>query len=273
MHGFALSTTAGTYKDWNHIVPWIKQNNPDQIVIPLNVDNGFDSTKQMVQQIYDINQLIQGITANNESFSQGFHVIAHSQGALLMRSIMQMYGLNVDNFVSLAGIHNGIYGLGPLDQYPWLENLTDVELTALFYTATMQKEFSVANWWNCAINRDLYLERNVFLPMINQEIENNTIPYYKSNFINSISGSLHAFASPQDGIVTPWISELFGFFDEQLNFKTMNQTYSYQNDSYGLKTLNEQGKLHLYQIDNIKHAQWLSDQAVFEQYILPIISK
>ncbi|KAF2071940.1 hypothetical protein CYY_006755 [Polysphondylium violaceum] len=254
MHGFALSTTAGTYHDWNHYVSWLNQSNPDQI-------------------IYDVNQLIQGIIANNDNFSQGFHIVAHSQGALLMRSVIEMYGLNVDTFVSLAGVHNGIYGLGPLDQYPWLENLTDFELTEIFYTPTMQQGFSVANWWNCAVSRDRYLENNVFLPMINQEIENNTIANYKTNFLASIKGSLHAFGSPQDGIVTPWNSELFGFFDDQLFMKSMNETYSYINDSYGLRTLDSQGKLFLYQIDNVKHAEWLSRQDLFEQYVLPLISK
>ncbi|EGG17218.1 palmitoyl-protein thioesterase 2 [Cavenderia fasciculata] len=268
LHGFALSNTAGTYRDFTDYVNWIKQNNPNQIAISLNVDNGFDSTQAMINQIYDVYQLIQNITKNNESFANGYHLVGHSQGALILRSVVELYGLPVNTFVSLAGVHMGIYGLGPLSG--WEQNLTEWELTNLFYTKTFQKSFSVANWWHDPQNRDRYLSENVFLPSINQELPNQ-IPQYKENLINI--GSFHCFGSKDDGTVVPWISELFGFFDSNLNLQPMFERDVYINDTFGLQTLYKEGRLTLTEIDGIAHAHWLSNQTIFNQYILPLISK
>ncbi|EGC31144.1 hypothetical protein DICPUDRAFT_157031 [Dictyostelium purpureum] len=270
MHGFALSNKCGTYQDWNHYLEFIKKYNPGQIAVSLNVDNGFKSAKTMFKQVNDVYQAINDIVQHNNAFDNGFHVIGHSQGALTLRSITEIYGLNIDNFVSLAGVHMGIYGVGFTNNY-WFGNFTDKELTNLLYTKTFQKDFSVANWWT-DIDHERYLRDNMFLPIINQELEEK-IPNYKENFINSISGSFNAFGSPQDGIVVPWISELFGSYDSNLNMVPMEESIVFKNDTFGLQTLANQGKLNLTTVEGVKHAEWLSREDLFVKYVLPLISK
>eukprot|EP01132_Coremiostelium_polycephalum_P001954 gene1954-2391_t len=269
MHGFALNNKQGTYHDWDHYVSWIQTNHPGQIAIALNVDNGLSSTKPMFKQIYDVYQLIESIIAQNqESFADGFHVIGHSQGALLMRSIHEMYGLNIDNFISLAGVQMGVYGLGFLNST--YSNFTYKELTNLFYTETMQKTFSLANWWSDPISYGTYLEDNVFLPVLNQLLD-STIPDYKENFL-AMQGTFNAFGSPDDGTVVPYISSLFGYFDSNLNYLPMTSMSIYQNDTFGLKTLDEQKRLNLYSIPGVAHADWLTRQDIFMKFILDLLN-
>ncbi|KAM9995783.1 hypothetical protein ACTFIY_001977 [Dictyostelium cf. discoideum] len=271
MHGFAISEDCGANTDWDTMLKYIQKNNPDQIAIALDVDNHLKSTKPMFTQINDIYLLMTSILENNSSFANGFHIIAHSQGALLMRSLVEMYGFKVDNFISLAGVHNGVYGVGFTNDY-WFGNFTDKELTDLMYSSSMQKEFSVANWWNDPKDNDRYIKENFFLPALNQELSELT-PEFKANFVGSIGGSFNAFGSQDDEVVDPWISELFGYYNENMVMIPINETYSYQQDSYGLKTLDSQGKLKLTQVDGVKHADWLRREDLFNQYILPLISK
>ena len=43
----------------------------------------------------------------------------------------------------------------------------------------------------------------------------------------------------------------------------------YVNDTFGLKLLDEVGKLHRQAVDNITHNQWVLDYDVWDQYVLP----
>ncbi|KYQ93472.1 palmitoyl-protein thioesterase 2 [Tieghemostelium lacteum] len=270
MHGVAINENIGTYRDWDDYVSWIEQAHPGQVTIALNAYNGWDSTKPMYTQVYDIYQLILTITNGNSTFDEGYHLIGHSQGALILRSIIEMFGLPVENFISLAGMHQGVYGYGDLSQQPY-GNFTEYELTKIFYTETLQNLFSIANWWNDPTDQNGYILGNEFLPVINQQLPNPMVNM-KSNFIKSIQGSLYAFGSPQDGTIVPWVTELFGFFDDKFNLLNMTETPIYINDTFGLKTLDQQQKLFIYELPDIKHTQWLTNQEIFENYILDVLT-
>eukprot|EP01133_Synstelium_polycarpum_P004214 gene4214-4910_t len=261
-----LHGISGSYKDFKHYVQWIHENHPGQIAISLDIDNGLHSTKSMAKQVYDTYMLIDEIVSNNESFADGFHVIGHSQGALILRSVVEMYGFKVDSFISLAGIHMGLYGLDFLPHWFW--NVSILAMTDILYTDSNQRDYSLANCWVDAINMPRYLRDNVWLPTINQELP-VTIPEYRQNFINV--GSVSAFGSPEDGHVIPWNSALFGFYDDNLNFAPMFKQEVYINDTFGLQTLHNQGRLNLVEIPDVKHKAWLTREDLFLNYVLKLI--
>ena len=95
--------------------------------------------------------------ADKEFVSDGsrgrLSLVAHSQGALLARSVVQMLptNLKIRTFASMAGPQKGQYGmctmsksgLGPI----WKGHGTAGGMIA-FYNPIAQNEISIANYWN-----------------------------------------------------------------------------------------------------------------------------
>ena len=75
--------------------------------------------------------------------------------------------------------------------------------------------------------------------------------------------------SPGDGVIQPWQSAFFGFFNEQGQIVDMKNQIIYQQDYIGLLTLDRQGKLIQNVAPNVQHQEWVTDPQVFSQYILP----
>ena len=81
-----------------------------QVVVALDINNGIDSMKPMWGQLADIQALIETTVADNATFAGGYHFLGHSQGGLILRCILQTWsGHQVENFVSMAGIQQGMY--------------------------------------------------------------------------------------------------------------------------------------------------------------------
>eukprot|EP00003_Mantamonas_plastica_P025719 TRINITY_DN5100_c0_g1_i2.p1 TRINITY_DN5100_c0_g1~~TRINITY_DN5100_c0_g1_i2.p1 ORF type:complete len:173 (+),score=63.69 TRINITY_DN5100_c0_g1_i2:52-570(+) len=115
---FMMHGITGSWTDFNDVVSWMKELHPGQVTIPLNVDNKDDSVfKPMKQQLKDVQAVIANIMSgkggyNASIFDNGYHVIGHSQGGLLIRAVIQEWdGHKVDTFISLAGVQQGVYGV------------------------------------------------------------------------------------------------------------------------------------------------------------------
>lgn len=52
------------------------------------------------------------------------------------------------------------------------------------------------------------------------------------------------------------IHSQFGYFDQDNNVVPMHHRKIYQNDSIGLKTLDNEGKLKILTFPNIRHKEW-----------------
>lgn len=91
----------------------------------------------------------------------------------------------------------------------------------------------------------------------------------KTNFLKLQAA--HFFASPQDDIQSPWQTSILGKYTDvasteevetkfsKLTIVNMTQTSEYQQDLYGLKTLDKAGRLHLHTVPNVGHNCWLFD--------------
>jgi len=185
LHGFALDESQGTFHDWDDIKSWMDSERPTQKFIALNIFNGLDSTRPLWEQVTQVSQLILDTVSNDTSFGDGYHFLGHSQGGLLLRTMLEVLdNHNVDTFVSLAGIQFGIYGVTFLDNY--FPNVTEPYITDLFYTNLLQNEFSAANFWHSPIQEKEYFMENIFLPIVNKEKTNGSNPEnYKNNFVRT----------------------------------------------------------------------------------------
>jgi len=273
MHGFSYNNKVGTYHDFDQIIKWISEYHPGQIVISLDFNNGEYSMLPMWSQIKGLTRLINTIVSENESFSDGYHFIGHSQGALLLRSFIQLSdNHSVEHFISMAGVHQGIYGINANFE-KWLPNMTLEAATDLLYTELPQDTLSFANWWQTPIDYQQYLSKNVFLPVINgvaTYVSNDTIDDYRTNFLRT--KAVYLFGSPQDGTVEPWISEHFGFFNENLDIVNFNQQTVFIHNTFGLRTMFEQGRLNVTTVTGIEHSQWLSNETNFVTNIMPLLT-
>ena len=84
-------------------------------------------------------------------------------------------------------------------------------------------------------------------------------------------------ASPQDNVIEPYFSALFSFWD--VNEKTptfrrvpMEDQPIYKTDLIGLKTMKQDGRLHMFDVPNVYHTHWLSDESLFNKYVLPYLN-
>uniref|UniRef100_A0A1I8NJL8 palmitoyl-CoA hydrolase n=1 Tax=Musca domestica TaxID=7370 RepID=A0A1I8NJL8_MUSDO len=123
----------------------------------------------------------------------------------------------------------------------------------LFYSKVGQHT-SVGNYWNDPHKQDMYLKFSVFLPYINNEIISGNSTDFKAALT-----SLDKFiliGGPNDGVITPWQSSHFGYYNDSLDVIPLNERKIYTSDDIGLKTLADHGKLIIIVKPFVHHLTW-----------------
>lgn len=212
------------------------------------------------------------------------HLLCFSQGTLLCRAyLMRTPDHRVRNFISLSGPIFGEYGLTMLASWipgPWvLERAWKV-----MYSEKAQNSLSIANYWRDPFNYDVYLANNTFLPRLNNETHNTRANEHRENFLQI--SKLILIGGPHDGVIEPWQSSIFGFYEiqqdreederyqsaEERLAKTrivpMEEQMIYKEDTFGLRTLNEQGRLHVHVMEKVIHVFWTKSRRVFDECIV-----
>lgn len=141
------------------------------------------------------------------------------------------------------------------------------------YTQAFQSDCSICGYWKDPRTDQgeyqAYLKGCQFLPIINSEVPNSNTNDSRSGFIRLNS---HVnLGGPQDQVIAPWQSALYGFYDENLNIVNMTDQFVYQQDTFGLKTLNERKSLHQFSVPNMLHDQWPNVEDVIAKYVLPFL--
>ena len=78
------------------------------------------------------------------------------------------------------------------------------------------------------------------------------------------------FGSPKDGLISPWQSAWFGVFaaDSETDIEYMEERDVYINDTFGLKTMNEQGRIQM--IDSgLSHLEYMVDKNFIQNVLYP----
>jgi len=233
-----------------------------------------------------IDSFFEDFDAIFEKHPEGVHVVGYSQGGLLARTLIQFYkNHNVKNFLSLSSPQAGQFGcklllviavvqliesFSPPAAFLHLIFPTLVANNAyeLFYSRIGQHT-SVGNYWNDPHQRELYLKYSNFLPYVNNEVLSTNSSQFRANMLRL--DRMVLIGGPDDGVITPWQSAHFGFFDSNQTVVSLKKRGIYLEDAIGLRTLDEQGKLTLVTVPNVKHIDWHLNRTLIDQVLLPYL--
>jgi palmitoyl-protein thioesterase len=149
---------------------WIAQAHPGTVTVAIDLYEGLASLTPLEVQLKTLTAFLKNLTSSDPAWKNGYHVIGHSQGGLLMRALIENSDFhNVHQFIALAGAVNGCYGV-PDWMVGIFGNLSAEATTNLFYTPFMQNSLSLTNFWKDAADQSYYLKSVKFLPSINNEV-------------------------------------------------------------------------------------------------------
>jgi len=219
----------------------------------------------------DVNSQIETVCEQlkkDPKLSGGFHAMGFSQGGQFLRALVQRCnGINVTNLVTFGGQHEGVFALPHCTSFNGTigELCEDVSklLNEGAYEEYIQEMVVQAQYWHDPINEDEYRTKNIFLPDINQE--NSINETYRSNIKQLSNLVLVKFL--QDSMVVPRDSAWFGYYTpgQDKTIRDLKDSPLYTEDRLGLKSLDQQGKLHFMSIDG-DHLQipetWLIENII-----------
>ncbi|XP_003704313.1 palmitoyl-protein thioesterase 2 [Megachile rotundata] len=226
---------------------------------------GWSSLEPMWRQVEEIGMDVLSI---GTAFPEGIHLIGYSQGGLLARAILQRFpDHNVRNFISLSSPQAGQYGTRFLHLF--FNNLTCETAYELFYSELGQHT-SVGNYWNDPHHQKLYYKYSKFLPYVNNE-KNTTAK--SINFKRGLTKlkRMILVGGPEDGVITPWQSSHFAYYDSNETVIDMRDRDIYKDDLIGLKTLDSSGRLTLITVPNVPHYEWHKNISIVDDYLLPYL--
>jgi len=256
----------GSQNDFNPMMANIQKTHPGTINISLPLFDGVGSYDNMQKQVEHVTAYIQNITQNNVDFENGWHLMCHSQGGLVCRGVIENWtGHNINTYISLAGPQMGQYG----SDSPVLYNFTTDEAWLVLYTREAQKHFSVAGYWNDPYHQKEYLKHCEFLPYLNNILTSQYSDQFKKNFLALKKVAL--LGSSGDGVIQPWESTMFSYWDSKGNMVYMPDQQVYTEDTFGLRTMNETGRLVMNFPPGVYHTQWLSNFSLYQTYIEPLL--
>jgi len=254
----------------------INEHPTTEIILPAIYEN-IESYTNLWKQVDAYYQIIKKIPNESEN---GINIVAHSQGGIIARAIIETKkDLRVNNFIALSSPLNGQFGdTSALNWLPfWLRN----EASYLFYTEEMQYLCSIAGYWKDPHKFPKYQKYSSFLANLNNQSTSEKELHkfntqWKLNFIKL--NNFVMIGGPQDGVITPWQSSQMGSYLEDGIYKNnlkeipvvdMRSLKIYKDDVFGLKTLDKANKIHTYTFDGVEHHQWTRNKTIFDQAILP----
>jgi len=242
----------------------IEKHHPGTKIYNCDLYSGWFSLEGAWKQVDELRNYLDQI---GQLHPDGFNVIGYSQGGLLARAAIQsLPEHNVKTFISLSSPQAGQYGTSFLHLiFPDLAAKTAYEL---FYSKVGQHT-SVGNYWNDPYKHDMYLKYSVFLPYINNELISSNSSAFKSSLIQLDNFIL--VGGPNDGVITPWESSHFAYYNGSLDVIPLHQRDIYTTDAIGLKTLKDLGKLKIIIKPFVHHLTWHTNKHVIHDVVLPYL--
>lgn len=215
-------------------------------VYNLELGNGdqYSLYTPMKTQLSDLCNLIYSM----DELKNGFNFIGMSQGGLLARGYVEYCNLyRVNNLITLVSPNAGVF---------YKNNIFN-NIFNNIYEPNKQEELSIADYWRDPYRYELYKTNSTYLAELNAETNTET------NTENSIKTRLDVvnnFAmiwSTQDEVIEPPESAKFSMYfvdNDELKLFDLTDTKLYKEDFLGLKTMNEQNRLHFYET-NCLHSE------------------
>ncbi|WZN64525.1 palmitoyl protein thioesterase [Chloropicon roscoffensis] len=186
--------------------------------------------------------------ASDSRLSAGFNAVGFSQGGQFLRAVVQVCPTLVPNFprtsalVTLGGQHQGVMdwpGCGDAASTALCRSLQAL-LAFGAYSDFLQRRVVQAQYFKDPRKMDEYLQKNVFLPDINNEKALNED--YKRNLARL--DLLMLLMWKNDTTVVPRESSLFGVLNATSGvIVPLREQPLYKEDRLGLRALDERGAL------------------------------
>ena len=128
---------------------------------------------------------------------------------------------------------------------------------------------SGCNQWKDPFHIAEYLKHSEVLPYLDNENYHASLHRYIENF-ESLQ-RLVLVGGPDDGVIVPWQSAQFGFYNENLTVIPMRAQEFYVNNWFGLKTLGDKNLIDPCTVENVGHGDWTTDERALETCILPYL--
>ncbi|XP_022225401.1 lysosomal thioesterase PPT2 homolog [Drosophila obscura] len=246
------------------LVREIEELHPGTIVYNCDKFSGWYSLENAWRQVDQIRDYLSDV---GKQHPEGINVLGYSQGGILARAAIQsLPDHNVKTFISLSSPQAGQYGTSFLHLiFPDLAAKTAFEL---FYS-TVGQHTSVGGYWNDPHKQSLYMKYSEFLPLINNEKQSSNSTSFKMGMVRL--SKLVMIGGPNDDVITPWQSSHFGYYDEDMDVIPFNKRKIFTDDSIGIRTLQEAGKLLIIIKPHVHHLSWHTNRAVIHQVILPYL--
>lgn len=116
----------------------------------------------------------------------------------------------------------------------------------------------------------MYYKYSKFLPYVNSEIDNNTDNTDYKTGLTKLKRMI-LIGGPDDGVITPWESSHFGYYDNNNTVIDMRDRSIYKDDVIGLKTLDKQAKLKIVTVPGISHTEWHTNISIVDEFLLPYL--
>ncbi|XP_056300658.1 lysosomal thioesterase PPT2-like [Pseudoliparis swirei] len=244
-------------KQFKTLSQFITEMHPGTEVSVIDLYDNLHSLRSLWTQVQDFRKALDAITLKAPD---GVHLLCFSQGGLICRALLSLAPRhNVHAFVSLSSPLSGQYG--DTDYLRWLfPSFIKNKVFRVCYSSVGQK-VSVCDYWNDPHQRYRYLQSNTFLPMLNGERPHLLQKEWRENFL--LIKKLVLIGGPDDGVITPWQSSHFGFYDIDENIVEMRNQEFYKSDRFGLKTLAARGDVSVCVRSGVKHVEWHSNRTVF----------
>ncbi|XP_054083595.1 lysosomal thioesterase PPT2 homolog [Zeugodacus cucurbitae] len=246
------------------LVEEIQKAHPDTKIYNFDKYDGWASLENSWRQVIEFRNFLEVIGKEHPG---GINVVGYSQGGLIARTAIQtLPSHNINTFISLSSPQAGQFGANFLHLvFPDLAANTAYEL---FYS-TIGQHISIANYWNDPSEQELYYKFSKFLPLMNNEIRTYNSSQYKNALLRL--NKMILIGGPNDGVITPWESSHFGYFNKTLNVIPLHKRLIYINDSIGLKSLDNNGKLIIVIKPFVHHLTWHTNRRVIQEVIIPYL--
>lgn len=245
---------------------WIEKDFPGIKTFSLDAFNNYNSLPSIVRQISWFSHRLEKITAEYGEVT----LLGFSQGGYIARGVVQ----NSDNpfihtLISASAPAMGEYGIPDFPDWKIVNETRDNIWRLCYNHGQGFQALSVCDYWKDPTKFQEYLDNSESLPYLNNEVKTSSSPRYKRNFENLEKMVL--IGGPDDEVIIPWQSAHYGYYNSDLDVVLMKDQQVYKENLFGLKTLDEAGKITVCTYSDVYHTNWIRNYTVYENCIKPYI--
>ncbi len=206
---------------------------------------------------------------NDPHFTNNFSVIGLSQGSLIARYIIESCDTKgtAKRYVSIGGPQMGV-GKFPHCESGFICSGINRLINLGVYSSYVQNHIGPAGYFKNAKNYKSYLSHSSFLPNLNNEISSDVTgnANRKEKFMKLEKMLLIKFES--DTMIIPRETAWFEFYNEKEELVSLKDSEFYKNDTLGLRSLDEAGKV-IFETIPGEHLQFSNEDMI--NYMIPVL--